>query len=512
MYSAKEPIEPFWAENGGFIRGRDPLGIQNSSIIVYGRLLPGMTNLTGRIRYYSFYSWLLDEYDRLEKTTEKETYQAQYNFIRRAELLMAFLMVIKEPNVTNVPGSNYATRHKADDIYSLIKGADKPGKELYWDYNSGALGQYYVGSLISLRLIGLTSRFFHIKPDGRKLAEAFRSAVPAEERDYFLELIRKGVCVLEDFDKIMSFCLTAINTSGKEGILLRDILLEEDGDNFITRDGASSSKRVQTIKLYLESKIDGVTINEFPLWVFNSISQNTDPNSSKFGWFYYYLNEAVHYALSSVFWAFLININGAIMEFDSYLENFESEILEDSESMLGINGEDTLRSLLQSIEKKSIPDKLLGVKNAVKKENSYTAASESLSMLLLIYNFVESYKEQIKVFEINNYIDYQKGNLSEHLYLYIEQNLGVSYREYVDRVVKALINDHMATAYRKMGNGDANLLKFFIEDHCIIHIETIEPRGTNPRVQSLHNFMLDLGFIDAEGNLTELGFDLLSRL
>lgn len=152
------------------------------------------------------------------------------------------------------------------------------------------------------------------------------------------------------------------------------------------------------------------------------------------------------------------------------------------------------------------------IKNAVKKEKSYTAVCESLSMLLLIYNFIQPYKEPIEAFEINNYIDYQKGNLSEHLHLYVEKNLGASYREYVDRVVKTLINDHMDTAYRKMGNGDANLLKFLIEDHCIIHIETIEPRGTTPRIQSLHNFILDLGLIDTEEKLTELGSDLLDRL
>lgn len=39
MYSATTYQQPFWAENSGFITGRDPLGIQNSSIALYGRLL-----------------------------------------------------------------------------------------------------------------------------------------------------------------------------------------------------------------------------------------------------------------------------------------------------------------------------------------------------------------------------------------------------------------------------------------------------------------------------------------
>lgn len=511
MYKSDTLTMPFWAENSGFIRGRDPLGIQNSSITVYGRLLPGMTNLTGRIRYYSFYCWLLEEYDRLNLKREKETPQAQYNFIRRAELLLAFLMVIKEPNETNVPGSNYASQRKFDEIYSLIQGADKPGKDLYWEYRSGALGQYYAGSLINLELIEILEKYFHLKPEGQKIAKAFRSSIPADERAYFIQIVRKGTCVLRDLDKIMSFRLNALVQGNGEWPLLNDLLLTQDGYNFRTRDGRSSKKRVESIKLYLQSKIEKIHSNDFPLWVFNNISQDIDPNSSRFGWFYYYLNETVHYALSSIFWAFLFEAEGVILEFDSYLKDFVSEILKE-ETISGINDEDTLKNTLESFETGSIPDWLAGIKDAVRKGNSYYAASKSISLLIMVYNFVKPYKEQIRIFETNNYIDYQKGNLSEHLNMYIKENLDATYLEYIDRTVKNLINSHMETAYRKMGNGEANLLKFLIEERCIIHIETIVPRGTTPRIQSLHNFMTDLGYIDAGNNLTELGSKLLNEL
>ena len=50
---------PFWAEGRDFIGGRDPLGIQNSSVSIYSTLLPGLNNVTERLRYYGFYCWLL---------------------------------------------------------------------------------------------------------------------------------------------------------------------------------------------------------------------------------------------------------------------------------------------------------------------------------------------------------------------------------------------------------------------------------------------------------------------
>ena len=39
-YNLETYKEPFWAKSGNFVRGRDPLGVQNSSISVYATLLP----------------------------------------------------------------------------------------------------------------------------------------------------------------------------------------------------------------------------------------------------------------------------------------------------------------------------------------------------------------------------------------------------------------------------------------------------------------------------------------
>lgn len=66
QYKQSEITNVFWASNDGFKGGRDPLGIQNSSIATYSKLLPGLTNLTRHIRYYSLYCWLLSEYDKFE--------------------------------------------------------------------------------------------------------------------------------------------------------------------------------------------------------------------------------------------------------------------------------------------------------------------------------------------------------------------------------------------------------------------------------------------------------------
>ena len=130
MFSAESYQEPFWAKSGNFVRGRDPLGIQNSSISVYASLLPGMTNLTQRLRYYGFYLWLLNEYKELPgDSVHKESVTDQYNFIRRGELIISYLMSNLHSQELAVIGSNFSSSHlkDADELgyYDVALGADK---------------------------------------------------------------------------------------------------------------------------------------------------------------------------------------------------------------------------------------------------------------------------------------------------------------------------------------------------------------------------------------------------
>ena len=59
-YSTDEIIEPFWAKHLTERSGRDPLAIQNSSIVIYSTMVVGITNVTNRIRYMGFYCWFFD--------------------------------------------------------------------------------------------------------------------------------------------------------------------------------------------------------------------------------------------------------------------------------------------------------------------------------------------------------------------------------------------------------------------------------------------------------------------
>lgn len=110
QYNINNITDVYWASNEGFKSGRDPMGIQNSSVATYSVLLPGLTNLTGHIRYYSLYCWILDEYNRLDKLSPQKVHQ--YDFMRRFELAMAILM--NGEGMRAVVGANFVYYDKND--------------------------------------------------------------------------------------------------------------------------------------------------------------------------------------------------------------------------------------------------------------------------------------------------------------------------------------------------------------------------------------------------------------
>jgi hypothetical protein len=57
MNEALKIAYPEWTEYRKK-NGLDLLGMQNTSVALYQRLLPGISNVTLRVRYYGLYAWL----------------------------------------------------------------------------------------------------------------------------------------------------------------------------------------------------------------------------------------------------------------------------------------------------------------------------------------------------------------------------------------------------------------------------------------------------------------------
>ena len=528
-YNLETYKEPFWAKSGNFVRGRDPLGIQNSSISVYATLLPGMTNLTLRLRYYGMYLWLLDEYHNLSINSPfKQNPKAQYTFIRRAELITAFLMANKHPKELSVIGNDYANKNideaKEKGFYDIALGSDQnkdtdPGS-VYWDYGSGALGQYYAGSLFALNLVDSKKGYFERTEEyGKFLAESYRKSLSKDAEALFLKRISEGKLYLDDLELLDEISLNKEYKDTPEGAFYFKMLLSDDGLKSKTASQKITSQRKESLQLFLNLINDGgknLNIYELPLSSYlTCLEKNKDEVSeASFGWYYYYLNELAHHSLEAVFWGMLREMDLRNYSLEQFLSEITKKVCSDSKSILGEHTESLISELIPSLDQDKFDtlNYIKSIADSVKKEDGIDGIMRGVFALLSLYRDNQHKLHDVRDYAIDHFLDSKYGDALKIFHTYIETSQRFIFEDFVRKFIHTLLNEHIAIAYNKMGNGEKNLLKFVIEDNYLVHIETMEPNFTNPRLRTLLNFTRDLGLVNYENELTESGKQLLMDL
>lgn len=144
---------PFMGDNKPLSVGLNPLGIRTASEQLFTTLLPGLNVVTLRIRYYSFYCWLLQSF--YVKRTEAKKADLQRH-IRMSELLIA--LIHAQGNYSSgVPGITRASEiiGKGEEVIDFNEDAMPNGKPTggYWKGPYGAFGTYYAASLQEMGVI-----------------------------------------------------------------------------------------------------------------------------------------------------------------------------------------------------------------------------------------------------------------------------------------------------------------------------------------------------------------------
>ena len=491
QYKQSEITNIYWASNEGFKGGRDPMGIQNSSIATYSKLLPGLTNLTKHIRYYSLYCWLLNEYDELEKNDKNSIHQ--YNFIRRAELAMA--MIMKDQGIGSVVGSLYVSQNRyniiEDGLYDIADGADFDSKDKYWSFKTGAFGQYYLGSLIYFELVKIEEGRFYLRNKGKELAKAFISSIDDEVRALFLDCIIDGSISEDEIKELQPFALHKIKIGSEEWIFLNNLLTREDSD---------SSFRKETIFLLLRDLEKGVLVKDFAMNQFLHANENKNIPAS-FGWYFYYLCECLHYSIDTLFCLILHEIkilhNPPLHTLTQNIENLIRFALGHEQNFKNIEKwREKINSDIISLYKE--------LKNCVHNQDYTLGAVYALRLLLRVKTEYEDNKQVINEFESKNDLKRQRGILSDGLKSYVSRYNTYPISSYLESLIKQIMQEHTLVAIAKMGNHFSDLRKFIYEDGRIILVEQRYPVETSPRVDSLYIFLKDMGYISSSDKLTEI--------
>jgi hypothetical protein len=226
--------------------------MQNSCVRLYQRLVPGISNVTIRLRYYGFYAWLADIYAKRIGIPDPIRWKI---FLRRSEALYSALCV-RATESAGVAGSYYVSEVLRDltdeSVLMLSQIADqKDGERQYLKQAYGAFGAAYGGPLYEVSVLAENREQGVPNPSeqlGDSLAAAFAGPIGAAG-NYFFEAVEKGEILVKDLDKLASMSPNRIDPLGEECNSYRRILFASEEFK------PSDKSRAVTLTLLLRAAI-----------------------------------------------------------------------------------------------------------------------------------------------------------------------------------------------------------------------------------------------------------------
>lgn len=499
-------FSPFLSKKLSFVRGLDPLGLSNTSDATFSMLLPGLNNVTGRIRYYSFYCWLLSQYEALEVKKEQRL------FIRKAEYLVALIAQTFEKDITGIPGSNYAFKRydEGTATFNLEEGVGSnsdTNEGTYWKYSWGAFGQYYLGSLRDIGLISEKSESIAVHADLRvspqDLGNAFHQNLRKEDVQSFLKCISKGSVSRNELGELnTSFNLSKVPEGTEEEKLLLNLLLQLDHPTDREKRTVHRNTTIRQLLASIELKGE-IKDRQFVVDAFNKrgvFGTSEEPNPTFLGWYYYQVNEYWTYANTAI-------LNGLLHELATAYQKSWVPIQRLTHDLSTAQFMDGQVTFLKYLSEQDFD--LESLKSDIDKCSGGERLLHGFRMIFGLYRFIQSDLNGLYAYGLENNL-LRSGNAPGYFTsLFLEESksdLDTFIQGYLQ---KHIIQRHQMVAFRKMGSGSLSTEKFVVEEGLIRYIDNFEPAYTGPRIGNLLSFLKDLNVFSEEFQLNKSGKELL---
>lgn len=501
MYKSSDTPFPFWGAETKTKSGRDPLAVQNSSVVIYTNMIKGITNVTARVRYNGFFCWLLtliakkvasSNIDKIDSPEE------QIKYVRRGELLLAFSMLHNFKDVNGVSGSIFAQNHYDNDLLNLAAGADlkqDDNPKLYWQHPKGIFGQYYLNVLTELGLINLPDskhKTYRVtKKAGKPLYDAFRESLTENQENLFWESIYSGQISRNKLSEFKGIALHQIY-SDKELNEYKNIFCKPERQDIAKN---AISHRISSIKLLLEYINGDGAMVECRQIVLAFLKSNfitvldanlKDITSEQLSWFIYELNELSHAAYEAFHFALLYSTTEEPQPLNTVLGKLNSQF-EDYSSLHKITNYDIydLYDELQPLYRNKEYGGLI-----------YIAAT----LLIELYKAIKDFIGLITEYSTSEDYDVTHPGFAPLLLANLvgDENKKCNWLFAEDCIFSA-INDHLRSSYSKSSIGQGIVHNYMVDDDLIWQLRRTNPIRTSPRLQNVLQYIEDMKWIQREG-------------
>jgi hypothetical protein len=395
------------------------------------------------------------------------------------------------------------------------KSDDRKG--IYYQARRGVLDVVYVGSLINLGLIiRLTDKenLLVPSPEGKSLAASYQSNINEPNKLLFFKAVKDGsirypqlIPLLQDFDLFKDIRNSA------EWRDYKSLLI---GPDYGTRTAQETYFRRENILHFLNhcSQFSYETANiEFPAYYFeNKGFLDNNPTESSKLWYATALSEKIHYCQEVVFWCILKKLDEGNnrIPIKQFAENFAQSAIISVDELNGTHSNElSLARWAGSLSENE--EREVGLKKDFRKSKWQTNLGLALTEWYSIYHLHEKFLPAISKALTEDKLIEHRGNFCIDFSAYFQSLKELNLENCFRRLCLRMINQHIEVAFEKMNQGRNNVLRFTIEDNCLIKLDDDSPAMVANRISQFQGFLTDMRFINSAG-LTPDGDLLLKEL
>lgn len=518
VVSALQTSLPQWSQASNPTLGRDPLGLQATSVRIYRDLVPGLTNVTNRLRYYSFYCWVVHNYETSQHADDEKRWKV---FIRRAEALYALAAELHDPAGTGgLAGGEWARlylRENKAGAIDLRRYADKPGDRTAKQYllaSRGNFGQFYVASMIEVGLLQPTTGVPLVsRPRGEELAEAFAAAIGSRAETLIAQTLISGKIDWKDAKAVgQAVHPDSINASTREMRLLRDFLLVNVPDT------VNGSSRRSSVWLLLDLLRQGVSLDDEAA-IRRAFYHRVLPSNKRYEvngqtidrWRVYQANELCHVALE-------VWLNAISKQLDSYAAGATpTKVIGDliSAAFKARELEGDWKEWATSVgnadfaHEEEITDQVLDALGDLDKAQDRRSLRAAAKLLAILWARWSGGANEVRE-HLQRYAGVGGRSLA-HVLASLDAHAARRAREALTRAIQEhVVEGHLTIAARKLAASDKFTYRFMLSDGILTDGTLTEYGYTNPRLRNLARFLRDSKLAIGD-NLTAAGTKFLDE-
>ena len=505
-------------------RGLDPLGMQTTSIALYQQLLPGMSNVTLRMRYYGFYAWLAKRYAKEVSDTSVERW-CQY--LRRAEALYA-LVAAHSGGEQGVAGTKWAFRKLAGcngDVIDFSLSCDRSsGEPQYLKQKFGAFGAAYGSQLIEIGILAYVPGHdipVTTEDIGESLADAFAAAI-GELGHAFHKAADRGQVEKTELELLRLMLPSQIVESSLERMLYQDVLFGREGK----KDRGAETRRL-SLSLVLraaQANKSLVNTNEVRWATYASRNQlgeslgslSDEEEDQRFAWHVYHANDLLHAAYEALmkFSLDVLSVPPSGMPLEQLVVRVVSKLLPAMEARKAVTWRDLVaaiplagnpRASNEALSELSLANAIFEKSNVVGLSNEEWAESALLLLAVLHKRLGPRLAEITSKLPVLGPSPFIQSIVTELPFLEALADKPVA--ELLGRLIKQrVLQRHLWVAVQKFrSQGDYTFLLESDEGRMRVR-QKDGPVLTNPRLSSAIAFLKDIHLLGPDG-LTALGME-----